>query len=573
MNVRWIDPPPPPPHLPPLHPDPLLHALLARRVATPAEAAEFLDRSYRPLPDPFTLPGMAEATERLRRAIRSRETVAVFGDYDADGITSTAIATLALRAASAGALPALVELPTRADGYGLNVDAVRRFAGDGATLLLALDCGSSDHDSLALARSLGMDAIVVDHHELHGPPPEGATLVSARLDPDSPYRGLSAAGLALLLATALARSGFDVGDGPGRDPVGLADLAMIGIVADVCDLRGPARTIVRDGLRRARTAPRPGLSALLRGMDLDPAKLDSRQVARRLGPALNAPGRRADPTPAFDLLLAGSALGANGYVADVLAALEWARAERTRHAGEQAARFRTVPGWEGRRVAVLDAYDCPSGIAGSVASHLAAELARPVVVLGRHGERLRGSARSYGGFDIGSALQALPHLLVRSGGHRMAAGLELEAANLERLREALEEAAATAGIEPGPMGVLHLDADLPAERIERSTADLLDGLRPFGEGNPEPLLRVPAATVLDASAFGRDRSHLKIRLRTSAGISTAIAWGQAERRLDAMPGMSVDLAGRLDRNVWNGQESIRLVADDFRPVGGPTSNR
>jgi single-stranded-DNA-specific exonuclease len=328
---------------------------------------------------------MAEATERLRRAIRSRETVAVFGDYDADGITSTAIATLALRAASAGALPALVELPTRADGYGLNVDAVRRFAGDGASLLLALDCGSSDHDALALARSLGMDAIVVDHHELHGPPPAGATLVSARLDPASPYRGLSAAGLALLLATALARSGFDVGDGPGRDPVGLADLAMIGIVADVCDLRGPARTIVRDGLRRARTAPRAGLSALLRGMDLDPAKLDSRQVARRLGPALNAPGRRADPTPAFDLLLAGSALGANGYVADVLAALEWARAERTRHAGEQAARFRTVPGWEGRRVAVLDADDCPSGIAGSVASHLAAELARPVVVLGRTG--------------------------------------------------------------------------------------------------------------------------------------------------------------------------------------------
>nr|MBA3416930.1 DHH family phosphoesterase [Chloroflexia bacterium] len=405
MNLRWIEPAPPPSHLPPLHPDPLLHALLARRVSTPAEAADFLDRSQRPLPDPFALPGMAAAVTRLRCAIEAGETVAVFGDYDADGITSAAIATLALRAASAGALPVLVELPKRTDGYGLNPDAICRFAADGASLLLALDCGSSDHDALALARSLGLDAIVVDHHELHGPPPANATFVSARLDPASPYRGLSAAGLALLLATGLARSGLDVGDGPGCDPVGLADLAMIGIVADVSDLRGVARTIVRDGLRRARTAPRPGLTALLRGMDLDPAKLDSRQVARRVGPALNAPGRRADPTPAFDLLLAGSALGANGYVAEVLAALEWARAERTRHAGEQAARFRASPGWEGRRVAVLAADDCPSGITGSVASHLAADLARPVIVLGRHGDHLRGSARSAGGFDIGSALQ------------------------------------------------------------------------------------------------------------------------------------------------------------------------
>ena len=568
MNVRWIDPVPPSPHLPRFHPDPLLHALLARRVSTPAEAADFLDRSCRPLPDPFALPGMAEAVARLTRAIGTDETVAVFGDYDADGITSAAIATLALRAASAGVLPALVELPTRAAGYGLNPDAIHRFAADGATLLLALDCGSSDHDALALARSLGMDAIVVDHHELHGPPPDGATLVSARLGPASPYGGLSAAGLALLLATAMARSGLDVGDGPGRDPVGLADLAMIGIVADVCDLRGVARAIVRDGLRRTRTVPRPGLTALLKGMDLDPSMLDSRQVARRLGPALNAPGRRADPTPAFDLLMAGSALGANGYVAEVLAALEWARAERTRHAGEQAAQFRDLPGWEGRRVAVLAADECPSGIAGSVASHLAAELARPVVVLGRHGDRLRGSARSFGGFDIGSALQGLSHLLVRSGGHRMAAGLELEAANLERLREALEQAASAAGVEPGPIGVLALDADLPAERIERGTLDLVDGLRPFGEGNPEPLLRVPAATVLDASAFGRDGSHLKIRLRTANGPATAIAWGQADRRREAGPGTAIDLAGRLDRNVWNGRETVRFVAEDFRPASG-----
>lgn len=569
MNIRWIDPVPPAPHLPRLHADPLLHALLARRVSTPAEAAEFLDRSQRAMPDPFVLPGMAEATARLARAIKAGETVAVFGDYDADGITSAAIATLALRAASAGALPALVELPTRADGYGLNPDAIRRFAADGASLLLALDCGSSDHEALALARSLGMDAIVVDHHDLHGPSPDGATLVSARLDPASPYRGLSAAGLTLLVATALGRSGFDVGDGPGRDPVALTDLAMIGIVADVCDLRGVARAIVRDGLRRARTAPRPGLSALLRGMDLDPSKLDSRHVARRLGPALNAPGRRTDPTPAFDLLLAGSALGANGYVAEVLAALEWARAERTRHASEQAAGFRRLPGWEGRRVAVLAADECPSGIAGSVASHLAAELARPVVVLGRQGDRLRGSARSHGGFDIGSALQGLSHLLVRSGGHRMAAGLELEAANLERLREALEGAAAAAGVEPGPMGILDLDADLPVERIERGTLDLLDGLRPFGQGNPEPLLRVPGAAVLDAASFGRDGSHLRLRLRTANGPASVIAWGQASRRHEAVPGAAIDLAGRLDRNVWNGQETVRFVAEDFRPaVGG-----
>lgn len=566
-HARWIEPPAPP-DSPRFHADPLLHALLSRRLPSPEAVAPFLDPRDRPLPDPFAVPGMTEAVARLRRAIEREETVAVFGDYDADGITATAIATLALRAASRGALPAFVELPTRGDGYGLNPATVRRFAADGATLLLALDCGSSDHEAVALARSLGLDAVVVDHHELHGPPPADAIVVSSRLRPDAPCRDLPAAGLALLLAAGLARSGLDVGEGRGRDPDGLTDLAAIGIVADVCDLRAEGRTLVRAGLRRLRNGVgvRPGLAALLRALALDPAAVDSRALGWRIGPALNAPGRAGDPQPALDLLLASGAAVADRQAARVVAAWEWARGERQRHVATLAAAFAERPDKDRRRVAVVRAEACPPGVAGAVASALTGELGRPVVVLGRAGDSWRGSARSHGGFDIGGALQQLSHLLVRSGGHRLAAGLEVRDADLPALEDALDAAAAAAGVEPSPEPSLELEAVLPAERIAPQTVRLLDTLRPFGPGNPEPLLKVERICVLEASRFGRAGDHLRLRFWTPRGAATAIAWNAADRHGEARPGRVLDLAGRLERNAWNGEAAIRFVAEDFRPA-------
>ena len=270
----WIEPSPTPESGPPLHPDPLLNALLARRVADPAAAADFVDRRPRPAPDPFALPGLGEAVDRIERAFADQETIAVFGDYDVDGVTATAVLVHALRRATGRAV--LARLPTRAEGYGLNAAAISEFRQAGATLLIAVDCGSSDHVHSWLAHGIGLDLVVLDHHQMDGSVPEDAIVVLAQLRPDAPYRELTAAGLAYLLAAGLAQRGLDVGMGAGREPVELLDLAMLGTIGDVAPLLGVNRALVRDGLRQSAQRPRLGFRALAQRAAIDGANADQR---------------------------------------------------------------------------------------------------------------------------------------------------------------------------------------------------------------------------------------------------------------------------------------------------------
>lgn len=560
----WIEPSAVSPDVPLLHRDPLLHQLLAARVASPQDAAEFLDARERPLPDPSLLPGMDAAVERIAHALCRGERIAVFGDYDADGVTSTAILMRALRSASGGLAPAEVALPTRADGYGLNAAAIEQFAAAGANLLIAVDCGSGDHEHVALARSFGMDVVAIDHHELPNGPATGAVVASARLVANAPYRDLPAAALALLAATALARLGCDAGDGPGNDPRRLLDLAMIGILADVCRLTGVNREMVRDGLRWVRTAPRPGLRALAAALGKDHAALDSRTVSHHIAPVLNAPGRRGNPWPALDLLLADDPLTANKWVAEAIAAREWARTHRASLVTRELASLRADPVLDRRPVLVVALEDCPQGLAGLVSIGLASELGRPTVVLARDGDVYRGSARSVGGFDIGGALQEVSHLLVRAGGHRQAAGLTVAANRVEELRDALEDVAGRRGLAAAPPE-LRLDAEIGPERVVLDTIKLLDGLRPFGEGNEDPLLFVRNVQVREARTMGEGGKHLKIGL-AGAGGAAAILWGEGARLREIGPRARIDLAGRLSRNTWNGRTEPQVILADFRPA-------
>lgn len=560
----WIEPVPVSPALPSLHRDPLLNQLLATRVTSAEEAADFLDARERPLPDPSLLPGLDEAVERIARALRGGERIALFGDYDADGVTSTAILTLALRSASGGQAPADIALPTRADGYGLNAAAIEQFAANGATLLVAVDCGSGDVEHVALARSLGMDVVAIDHHELPNGPAEGAIVASARLASGSTYRDLPAAALALLAATALARLGFDAGDGPGNDPRRLLDLAMIGILGDVCRLTGVNRGMVRDGLRWVRTAPRPGLRALASALGKEHASLDSRQVSHHIAPVLNAPGRRGDPWPALDLLLAEDLLAANRWVTEAIAAREWARTNRARLVARELEHLRADPALDRRQVLVVALEDCPHGLAGLVSIGLATELGRPAVVLARDGDVYRGSARSFGGFDIGGALHEVSHLLVRAGGHRQAAGLTVAANRVDELREALDAVAGRSGLAAAPPE-LRLDAEIAPERVALDTIKLLDGLRPFGEGNADPLLLVRGVQVSETRTMGEGGRHLKIGLAGTGGAA-AILWGEGARAREIGPRARIDLAGRLSRNSWNGRTTPQIILEDFRPA-------
>ncbi len=560
----WIEPSPVRSGGPLLHRDPLLHQLLATRVMNPQEAADFLDARERPLPDPSLLPGMDAAVERIAHALRRNERIAVFGDYDADGVTSTAILALALRSASGGQAPADIALPTRADGYGLNPSSIEQFAANGATLLIAVDCGSGDHEHVAKALALGMDVVAIDHHELPNGPAEGAIVASARLESGAPYRDLPAAALALLAATALARLGFDAGDGPGNDPRRLLDLAMIGILADVCRLTGTNRGMVRDGLRWVRTDPRPGLRALISALGKDHRAIDSRIVGHHVAPALNAPGRRGNPWPALDLLLANDALSANKWVTEAIAAREWARTRRSALVARELENLRADPDLDRRSVLVVALDDCPHGLAGLVSIGLASELGRPTVVLARDGDIYRGSARTVAGFDIGGALQEVSHLLVRVGGHRQAAGLTVEANRVDELREALEAVVDRAGLAAAPPE-LRLDAEIAPERVALDTITLLDGLRPFGEGNEDPLLLVRGVQVRETRTMGEGGKHLKIGL-AGAGGAAAILWGEGARIREIGPRARLDLAGRLSRNTWNGRTDPQMILADFRPA-------
>jgi single-stranded-DNA-specific exonuclease len=296
--AEWISPIPSPASEEALHPDPLLHAILSRRVTNAADAADFLDPRERAAPDPHRLPGLTEAAQRIARALRAGESIGIFGDYDTDGVTSAALLTLALRVASGGSQPVAVRLPRRDEGYGLSVTGVDDLAAGGVALLIAVDCGSKDHDAVARARSRGMDVVILDHHRLTGAPPHQAIIASAQLRDDAPYKNLSAAGVTYLLATALAHAGFDTGSGAGREPVALLDLAMIGLVGDVSTLTGVNRALVRDGLRQVRLQPRVGVSALCASARIEPSMLTSENVAFMVSPRLNAPGRLDDPRPA-----------------------------------------------------------------------------------------------------------------------------------------------------------------------------------------------------------------------------------------------------------------------------------
>ncbi|MCD6028339.1 MAG: single-stranded-DNA-specific exonuclease RecJ [Thermomicrobiales bacterium] len=560
----WVEPEPLPAGGPRLHADPLLHAILARRVADPVDAAEFLDTSKRPAPDPHLLPGMTEAVDRIGQALRRGEQIGLFGDYDTDGVTSTALLTHALRAASGGAQPVAVRLPLRQEGYGLSIAGVEELAADGANVLLAVDCGSRDHAAVARARELGLDVVILDHHRLVEPPPEGALVASAQLREDAPYRAVSAAGLAYLLATALAREGFDVGNGPGHDPEGLLDLAMIGLIGDVSSLTGVTRALVRDGLRQFREQTRPGLRALCEVAGTDPTKMTSEGIAFQVSPRLNAPGRLGNPQAAYELLITWDPRRAARLAEEAERANQKRKVLLDRVLREAEAMLESNPALRERRVLVVAAEGWEPGIVGLAASKLAERYDRPAVVLTVSNTTAHGSARSIPGFDVTSALSAAAGLLLRHGGHERAAGLALETAKMGELGDALEAAIQESATPlPGPPRLV-IEADLEPERLRLDTARVLQAIGPFGEGNPVPLLRVSRLPIRGYTVMGRESQHLKVLTSGPGGLVDAILWSGAGRSSELIGARQVDIVGYLETNVWNGSQRVQMRLADFR---------
>lgn len=537
--------------------------LYNRGLQDPADALAFLDTPS--IEDnPFRPHGMSEAVARLREAIRNAEPIVVYGDFDADGVTATALLVLALRALGAEVQP---YIPHRVEeGYGLNDAALEDLAAQGARVLVTVDCGIRSIHEVALATRLGMDVIITDHHAPGLHLPDALAIVDPR-QPDCPYlyKSLAGVGLAYKLAQALLRSYDRVPLHRDREIYleedDLLDLVALGTIADLAPLTGENRLLVRRGLKRMNTAPRPGVEALIRQAGRSPGTVDEESVSYSLAPRLNAAGRIDHAEMAYQLLVTEYPAEAE-RLAHQLNTLNRERQRMTAEALEQAHQAVLAEGQETSLLFVSHPH-IPMGVVGLVASRLVDEFYRPAIVVEWGEEESRGSARSIPEFHVTQALEQCADLLVRYGGHRAAAGFTVRTANLEELKTRLLSLAGEAldGWEPKP--TLQIDAQVPLQSMSWELWEALQGLRPFGEENPEPLFASQNVVVHHQRAVGGEGAHLKLRLFDGRAVWDGIAFRQGEwaGRLPER----VDLAYHLQINEWRGERRLQLNVQDIRP--------
>jgi single-stranded-DNA-specific exonuclease len=504
-------------------------------------------------------------SDRLERAIIEGQIVGIFGDYDADGITSTAILAGALRTAMPAA-QVVTRLPQRTEGYGLNRAAIEEFRAAGVSLVVTVDCGSSDHDHAALVIDAGMDLLIVDHHHMDDEGPVGAIVVSPQLGADERTKALAAAGVAWLVVCGLAERNIDISPTFGTDATPYLDLVAMGTVADVAPLDGVNRGMVARGLGddASRSAAWPecaGGSCRARAFDTDVIR---HCVQPRSPPQCSRPARLPRHRAGIDAGSGhrdGAPAGPGGGEAN-----QRRKKRGTQIHAEAWSAFCQEPGWESRVVFTAHSRHWEPGLIGAVASRLAEETRRPVILFHETNGHLSGSARSVEGFNLMTSLQAAEPILSRYGGHSLAAGVALHLEHIADLGDYLAAEVAKLGITVPLPAQLRIDATLPAEYLRIDTPRELARLEPFGRGNEEPLLAIRGAELSRYDAMGSDRSHLKLTCRAGGRQVEAVFWGAAWRSKELVGVRRVDLAGKLSINSWQGRERLQMVLQDFRPA-------
>ncbi len=537
------------------------HLLWHRGLRTPAAASRFLDGppagtdEY----DPLLLSGMDVALTRVRRAIKSGEPLAVFGDFDVDGVTATALLTDALRRLGAAVRP---YLPDRfAEGYGLNLAAIDSLRQAGIRLLLTVDCGTSSLAEIDHANQIGMEVVVLDHHTVPSQLPAAIAIVNPRRAENRyPEPNLTSVGLAYKLAAALFNSLAQ-----NWEPNRYLDLVALGTIADVAPLQNENRSLVRRGLAALSTTARPGLRALIENARIDPSRVDAQAVGYVLGPRLNAAGRLAHARQAFDLLLEEDEEKARQQ-ALALTALNQQRQRQTTAAMELAQKLLMEEDAEAPLL-FIGHEDIASGIVGLIAGRLAEERYRPAIVYETGDATSRASCRSIPEFDITDALRKRPELLVRFGGHRTAAGFTVENDKLPALKESMLAQAGEAldGLELAP--TIDIDAAVPLHRMSPELIHWLSALAPFGQGNPEPTFLSRGLEVLEVRVLGSDGQHMRLKLRDGSATWPAIAFGfgpAGRSPIDAQPGKRLDAVFSFASDRF-GREALELRIKDMAP--------
>ncbi len=516
------------------------------------------------LNDPFSMAGMGRAVERLLEAVRRREKVAVYGDYDVDGVCAAAVVYLYLRELG---LDVSVYIPHRVrEGYGLNSEAVRSVAGQGCSLLLTVDCGISNRDEVALANSLGMDVIVTDHHESPAELPPALAVIDPKQPGCAyPFKGLAGVGVAFNLVRALRSRLFQNGHWEGCGVPNLKrylDLVALGTVADMVPLQSDNRILVRAGLDVLATTDRKGLAALKEVSGMNGAKVTTFDVGFRLGPRINAAGRMAHAMDAFRMLVSDD----RAEAADLAQRLHGLNQSRQGLEGTMLRSALSLAEEYGDRPAyVLSSKEWSLGVVGIVASKLSDRLRRPVVLLAEEGEVAKGSGRAPESVDLYSAIACCKEVLLGFGGHRSAAGVTLNVKDIPEFRVRFEAAVASQAPDvPGP--ALEVDGFMGVEEFcDPALAGLLDLLGPFGVEYPEPLVALRRFCVMERRTVGNGK-HMKLRLApaSSCGMGSVdlLGWRHGDKL--HLPWERLELLCAPYVNTFQGRQSVALELRDAR---------
>ena len=558
----------------------LFEDILASRGLVGNKRDAFLHPSYDSRHDPFLLPDMRAAVDRLKIAREKQEQITIYGDYDIDGLTATTVLLDALGSFGFERVDAFI--PNRfVEGYGLTVDAIERIAEKGARLIITVDCGSLSEKEIVRANELGIDVIVTDHHNVAPMQPPAVAVINPKrllqdypeeyvnllLKEDSKQRGkiypfldLPGVGVAFKLVQALQVELDGLEDGHEK---WLLDLVALGTVCDVVTLVDENRANVFWGLKVLAQTRRPGLKALMAVAGVDPKRVNARNLGFQLGPRMNAAGRLETAQIALDMLTATEpmfALEKARELDELNAARRLEQDKITKEAIEQAEKYKND------NVLVVSSPGWSHGIIGIVAAKLLEKYKKPTFVLEELGEESKGSARSYGDFSAADAIRASDDIITKGGGHKFAAGVTLPTKNIDAFRKRVNEFYAQQNFSDQAKLLLpQADALASFDHINEELVAALETLEPFGNGNPQPILRSENVLVLNQRRMGTEGQHIKLELQDASGLKLQMLAFSAPEHFFVEPGERVTVWYQPDVNEWQGRRTVegRLLHVEF----------
>ena len=530
--------------------------LINRGIKNGEEASSFINPRLSGLKDPFEIPNMKKAAGRVLLAKERGEKVTVYGDFDVDGVTATAIVVLALRTLG---IETSYYIPHRyGEGYGMHEEAVSKIAADGTKLIITVDCGITNAKEIEKASSLGMDVIVTDHHNIPKKLPKAYAVVDPKMMEDGhPSKNLAGAGVAFKFVWAVFKEAGIKDTALIKEYL---DLAALGTVADVVPLTAENRVIVVAGIKVINENKRVGIKHLISAAGVK-GSINSHKIAFMLAPRLNSPGRLEHAGLSLELLLENDPSKANEIAARINK-VNSKRQEIGSLIGEEA--LSAVKDYENKKIIVLSSKGWHPGVIGIVASKICEKFNRPAILIGIHDDKCRGSARSIEGCDVYSLLAACSDLFTDFGGHKDAAGFEMKAGNIEKLKERLSiEVDAQVSIDT-LAAKTRIDCELDSKDICLSLAKEMAKLEPFGQGNPHPVLMSRGLKVVSKKAVGTAKKHLKLKLTDGKAIFEAIGFGIGDLWEKILPDSSFDFAYSLKVSDWSGYDEPELELIDIR---------